>query len=86
VISQNLMLGGDAFRAISFRNPSQLLLRMQSSYERGYVFSGQLRFSLTGGVMLDVGSSTRLFNNNLSGEVYGSVDQYQNHQHLLFLH
>jgi hypothetical protein len=74
VISQNLMLGGDAFRAIRFRNPSQLLLRMQSSYERGDVFSGQLRFSLTEGVMFEVGSSTRLFNNNLPGEVYGSVE------------
>ena len=74
VIEQDLMLGDDAFRAIRFRNPYQVLLRMQGSYERGDVFSGQLHFSLSQGAMLDIGSNTRLFNNNLPGEGYGSVE------------
>lgn len=74
VIDQNLMLGEDAFKAIRFRSPFQVLLRMQDSYELGDVISGQLHFSLSKGVLLNIGSSTPLYSNDLSGEIYGTVN------------
>lgn len=74
VVSEDLQLGDDGFRAIRFRNPFQVLLRMQGSYELGDEFSGQLRFSLSQGNLLDIGTITPIFNNDLPGELYGTVE------------
>lgn len=74
ILSQNLMLGDDAFRAMRFRNPTQLLLRMMGSYERGDIFSGQMHFQLASGTLREIGYVSQLFNNDIPGERYGTVE------------